>query len=186
MALNTEVGGANSNSYATVSYANAFFAGHFSLAKTAAWNALSTARKESALRRACQQIETLKFLDNEYGSGPLPFALIIDNHYDLTVHKLYAEQRLQFPRNIDIDSANVAFVPTDIMDAQCEQAVFLLSVDEASAVSMQNGIVEEAVTAGDVKAYTRYAEGKQASFVSPVSVELLRPYFRNSSRVRRA
>ena len=186
MALDVTVGGENSNSYQSIAGADAYFKNHYSLSKAAAWDELSTGRKESALKRACQQIETIKMLDSELGSGALPAALVLFEGYEITVHKMMQYQRLQFPRNLDMDSDGVAFIPLEVKDAQCEQAIHMIVFDDASLIQSQSGIVEEAVTAGEVKAYTKYAEGKIPTYISSMAAELLRPYFRNSSRVRRA
>lgn len=187
MALDTTVGGEDTQSYVSVSEADKYFQNHYSTVKASTWAALSTGRKESALKRACQQLETLKFLDVEYGSvGRLPLALIDDIYADVTICKHEEFQRLQFPRNLDEDSAGDMFVPQEVKDAQCEQAVHLLTFDDAALTAIGQGIIEEAVTAGAVKSYTHYAEGGPApSYLSPMAVELLRPYLRRSSRVRR-
>jgi hypothetical protein len=187
MALDTTVGGENTVSYVSVSESNSYFANHFSLAKTALWDALSQPRKESALKKACQQLETIKFLDVEFAfAGRLPLALIDDIYADITISKHEEFQRLQFPRNIDEDSAGDMFVPQEVKDAQCEQAVHLLNFDDAALLTIGQGVVEEAVTAGPVKSYTRYSEHAHLSYLSPMAIELLRQFMRTSSRVRRS
>ncbi len=187
MALDVTVGGENTVSYVTVSEADKYFGGHYSSAKAALWAALSSPRKESALKRACQQIETLKFLDMEAAPiGRLPLALIDDIYADISITKGESYQRLQFPRNIDVDSSGALFVPQEVKDSQCEQAVHLLNFDDTALLTTGSGILEEAVTAGPVKTYTKYSEGVTPSYLSPICVELLRPFFRRATRVRRA
>lgn len=186
MALDVTVGGETTASYVLVSEADKYFANHYSIAKNTAWTALTTPRKESVLKRACQQIETIKFLDTEYAVvGRLPLALIEDIYADITICKHEEFQRLQFPRNIDEDSTGDMFVPQEVKDAQCEQAVHLLTFDDAALLTIGQGIVEEAVTAGPVKSYTRYAEGVAPTYISPMAAELLRPFMRRSTRLRR-
>jgi hypothetical protein len=187
MALDVTVGGETTVSYVSVSEADRYFANHYSTAKNTLWIALSSARKESALKRACQQIETIKFLDTEAGSvGRLPLALMDDVYADITICKHEEFQRLQIPRNIDEDSSGAMFVPQEFKDAQCEQAVHLLNFDDAALLTIAQGIAEEAITAGAVKSYTRYTEGVAPSYISPMATELLRPFFRTSTRVRRS
>jgi hypothetical protein len=187
MALDTTLGGEATTSYVSISEADRYFQSHYSTAKTSAWQALNAPRKESVLKRACQQIETIKFLDVEYASvGRLPLALIDDIYADITICKYEEYQRLQFPRNIDVNSTGDPFVPQELKDAQCEQAVHLLMFDDAALLTIGQGIVEEAVTAGPIKSYTRYSEGVAPSYISPMAAELLRPYFRRSTRVRRS
>jgi hypothetical protein len=187
MALDVTVGGESTVSYVSVSEADRYFTSHYSTAKAASWAALTVPRKESALKRACQQIETIKFLDVEYAvTGRLPLALIDDIYADIPICKYEDYQRLQFPRNIDINSSGVAFVPQEVKDANCEQAVHILTFDDSALQTIGSGIVEEAVTAGSVKSYTRYAEGRTPTYISPMAVELLRPYYRITSRLRRS
>lgn len=187
MALTATVGGSASDSYVTVAEANTYFNNHYITAKKTAWTALGQPQKESALKRACQQLETLKVLDDDFTAGRLPTALVIDMGYDLTIHRAEINQKLQFPRNMDLDpTTGDPFVPQEVKDAQCEQAVYLLSFDDTALNTLQQGIVEEAVTAGAVKSYTRYAEGFTPTYLSPHVVELMRSFFRTSGRLRRA
>lgn len=183
MPLDTTVGGSTSDSYASVAYADTFFANHYSIAKRDAWAALVLAQKEHVLRRATQIMDTLRVLDDEFGFGPLPAALIELNAYDYSVRRLMVNQRLNFPRNVDIDDANDGFIVIDILDAQCEQAVFLLSADESSMISQLSGIKEEEVRAGPVMSRTVFSA--MGSLVAPLTVELMRPYVRPTRRLTR-
>lgn len=186
MALDVTVGGESSNSYVSVGAANTYFLNHYSLSKAATWAALSQPRKESALKRACQQIETLKMLDNELAAGSLPLELVLNQHYDITIHKLELRQRLQFPRNLDVNSSGDGFIPTEVADANCEQAIHLFTFDDATLLTIQQGIKKEAQSAGPVKTFTEYTEGSVPTYISPMAIELLRPFMRRSTRVRRA
>ena len=186
MSLATTVGGSDSNSYVTVNEANTFFNNHYIVAKKTTWATLSQPQKESALKRACQQLETLRVLDDDYTTGSLPVALVTDAGYDLTIHRAVIDQKLQFPRNLDLDTAGSPYVPQEVKDAQCEQAVYLLSFDDTALVTTTQGIVEEAVTAGAVKSYTRYTEGGTVTYLSPMVIELMRQFLRPSGRLKRA
>lgn len=188
MAIVATVGGENSDSYVTVTEANAYFNVHYSLTKKAIWTATSGPQKEMLLKRACQLLETLKVLDNEFTTGTLPLALVIDYGYDLTIHKGATNQRLQFPRNVDVTSSGDLFIPQEVKDAQCEQAVYLLAFDDAALVTQLQGIEEEANTVGPIKTYVKYRAGGGAgntTYLSPMVVELMRPFLRPTSRVRR-
>ena len=188
MALDTTVGGENSNSYVTVSEALTFFNNHYITSKRTAWLALTAPQRESVLKRACQQLETLKVLDDELSSGRIPVELTIEFGWDLSIHRAEEHQRLQFPRNLDIDSSNNIFIPQEVKDSQCEQAVYLLAFDDTALITGTQGILEEAVTAGAVKSYTKYAgsAGNAPTYLSPMVIELMRPFLRTSGRVRRA
>jgi hypothetical protein len=186
MSLDTTVGGPTSNSYVSVSEANSYFNNHYSVAKKTLWNTLGQPQKEFALKRACQQIETICMLDDELSTGRLPIALVIDLGYDLSIHRAEFNQRLQLPRNLDVDVTGAPFVPQVAKDAQCEQAVYLLAFDDATLITMSQGITEDLTQAGPVKTFTKYAQGMAPTYLSPMVVELLREFFRITGRVRRA
>lgn len=190
MALDVTIGGADANSYVTLGEASTYFANHYSLAKSASWVALNSLQQESALRRACEIIDGLRVLDDEYGYGPLPPALIVYDFFDLNLHRLLWDQRLSFPRNIDVDDDLVAFILPNVQDAQCEQASYLLTFDEDAMIATLSGISEDTVRAGPVmvrrKYGTTHGAGAIGSMIAPMALELMRPYIRRTSRVRRA
>lgn len=174
MALVTTVAGETSDSYVSIPDADKYFRSHYSVAKANLWAALTAPQKESVLRRACQQIEVIVFTDD-------------------TVDRYDASQRLQFPREIDyrtINEVDVPFVPQEAKDAQCEQAVHMLNFDESTLLRAASGVIEEAETVGPIKSYVHYSDsaaipGAQ-SYLSPLVVELLRPFFRVHTKWRRA
>lgn len=185
MALDSTVGGANANSYVSLSEANTFFTNHYSAVKTSTWAALSDAQKEAVLKRATQVLDTLRVLDSEFAWGPAlasPFRLVSD--YDITIHRQMENQRLQFPRNIDLDANDAAYVPQDVKDAQCEQAIHLLTFDESALLTALSGVTEETLTAGPIR--SRQVIGRTGTFLSPLALELMRPYCRPTNRVQRA
>jgi len=185
MALDTTVGGSASNSYVSVAEANTYFNNHYLAAKKTLWNTLAGPQKESVLKRSCQLLETLLVLDDQLSFGRLPVELVIDFGYDLSIHRSELNQKLQFPRNLDVDPIGDPFIPQEVKDAQCEQAVYLLAFDDTTLVTLIGGIVEEAVTAGAVKTYTKYSEGQPPTYLSPHVIELMRPFLRPTSRLRR-
>jgi len=185
MALTTDIAGEFSDSYVTIAEANQYFASHWSTAKESAWSSLSVAQRERVLKFAANIIDTLRIHDVDYGSGPLPPALRADGALSYSVHRLDMVQRLGFPRNVDVDSTGTAYIPTEVKDAQCEQAVFLLTADETAMSNYLSGIAEEAVSAGPVRVYTRYADGASASMIAPMTMELLRPFVRPTRRMKR-
>ena len=135
MALDATIGGPDSNSYLTLAEANIYFANHYSLAKSTAWVALTPGQGESVLKRATQMIDSLRVLDDEYGYGPLPPALVVYDFHDLNLHRLAWNQRLSFPRNIDVDDDLVGYIQQAVKDAECEQASYLLAFDETAIVA---------------------------------------------------
>jgi hypothetical protein len=192
MALDATVGGAASDSYVTLVYADAFFAGHYSLAKASAWAALTVPQKESALRRACTVLDTIRVLDTELGSGALPIALVQRDTFDLTLHRLEFGQLLSFPRNIDlIPGTYTGYIPNAVLESQCEQAIYLLTFDESVIVSRLSGLNHLTVQAGSVRVSQGFAGSGAggsggATYLAPMVIEMMRPFFRKTTRIARA
>lgn len=188
MALDATIGGATADSYVTLAEADTYFAAHYSLAKSTAWVALSDPQQESVLRRACQMVDSIRVLDDEIGYGPLPAALIEYDWHDLVLHRLYSYQRLSFPRNIDVDAMLVAFIQQAVKDSQCEQASYLLAFDETTLSASMSGIKQEMIKSGPVTTSTTYNNdsGSMGTMIAPLTYELMRPFIRRTSRVKRA
>jgi hypothetical protein len=184
MALIDTIGGSTSDSYVSLTEANTFFNSHYLTAKQEAWSGLSSAQKEMALKRATQILDTLRVLDTEYGSGAMPNALVSYAGHDITIHRQMVGQRLQFPRNIDIDVDDEAFIPQNVKDAQCEQAIYLLSVDEATIATQLTGVKEESAAAGQARVRQEFRG--QGSMIAPLALELMREYLRPTRRMQRA
>lgn len=183
MAIDATIGGADSNSYVSVVEADTYFKSHWSTTKMDLWLSMSSKQKERLLQMSTNVLETLRFLDQQSGGGglPEPFA---DLESDVTVRRFYYGQRLSFPRNIDVASDGSGEIPIPVKDAQCEQAVYLITFDESTLATQYQGIIEESVVAGSVRAYSNY--GRLGTMLSPVAAELLRPYLRPTRRMRRA
>lgn len=184
MALITDVGGQTSNSYIDVAGSDVYFANHWSTAKTSAWAALTSAQKESVLKRACKLIDSLRILDTELGWGALPPQFLERDIYNLTIHRWGAQQKLNFPRNIDVDLNGTPFLPTSVPDAQCEQAVYLLAFDETPIATRLSGISDETVSAGPVRTHQTFKPG--GTSIAPMALDLLREFIRPTKRVQRA
>jgi hypothetical protein len=96
-------------------------------------------------------------------------------------------QRLQFPRNIDLDPAGDAIVPQNVKDAQCEQAVYLLSFDESIMAAQMQGIQEETITAGPVRIRQKFAGGATSGIaLSPMALDLMREFLRPTRKMQRS
>jgi hypothetical protein len=109
----------------------------------------------------------------------------IQQVYDLTIHKLQFAQKLQFPRNIDVDGSNAGFIPQGVKDAQCEQAVYLIAFDDSPIATQLTGVHEEFLGAGAVRVSTKYRG--TGTFIAPMTMQLLSPYFRKTStKLRRS
>lgn len=182
MALDETIGGSTSDTYITLAEADAYFDAHWLAAKTTTWETLSDPQKESVLKMATLIIDGCRFLDQDYGApvGPLTaLTLFIPTHY--VVSRQFTGQKRTFPRNIDIDDAGAAFIPQEVLDAQCEQAIYMMAIDEAALINQLMGISEEAAGAGGVRIYQNFAGGR-GSMLAPMANELLRRFYRFSNR----
>jgi hypothetical protein len=93
-------------------------------------------------------------------------------------------QALQFPRNCDYTSSGTPYIPTEIIDAQCEQALYLLSVDESSISSQLQGVGSESVQAGSISTSQDFS--RVGTLLAPMAYELIAPYLLRSSSFRRS
>jgi hypothetical protein len=184
MALITTVAGSDTDSYISVRDTDLYFNGHWSLTKQDSWNAMETAQKERLLKTATHVLETMRFLDREAGGTALPESLILNADDDIEIRRYSVTQRLSFPRNVDVDADGVPFVPQAIKDATCEQAVYIITFDEAVLATQYTGIIAETAEAGSVRMYANY--GRLGTMLSPIAAELIRPYLRPTRRLMRA
>lgn len=187
MALTTTVGSATADSYVSVADADAYFAAHYLLAKATLWATLNTARKGSVLQAATKIIDTLRVLDvvdDEAVTWPDPFVDPLLRERSALITKYAETQALAFPRNVDVTTLGVLFIPQAVEDATCEEAVYLLSFDESPLSAQFSGTVSEEIWAGAVRVKSTYAT--RGSFVAPMALELMRPFLRSSTRIARA
>lgn len=114
MALDATVAGESANSYLTVADADSLNAERLG-PQASTWAAAVNADKEKALIQATVDIDARVNVGVAYDD----------------------DQALRFPRAVDVDEANVAFIPTRIARATYEQAAYLLAnsrlLDEAAA-----------------------------------------------------
>lgn len=180
------------NSYIDQTYADAYFAGHISTVKDAAWAALSANQKASALIQATWVIEQLKFT-----VPTVPWDATLS--YDNLLHRYYysspaipgsaikwsALQSLQFPRNVDTNY-NGVFIPEAVKDAQCEQAVFMLTVDEDTMAKTLAGIVSETFIGGGITIAQRFGNkgGTVGTLLAPLTKQFVNPYILRATGMR--
>lgn len=150
MALDTTVGGANSDSYASVTEADTYHAAY----GNTAWAAISTSElKEAALRKAAQYLDTKTFVGIKASST----------------------QSLEWPRyDVVIGGYDVSntVIPNDIKVAQMEAA--LIASAETLTPNLSNGSVIEETVGKITKRYSDYSKdgGKKWTLVD----KLLRGY----------
>lgn len=193
------VSGEYSNSYIDVAYADEYFEEHFDSAKTDAWGLLGDGQKQTLLVQATLIIEQYKFT---YVLERRELSL----HYDPqtgTVHDFLSvtypvkytwNQNLQFPRNLDVDSASgITYIPEAVKVALCEQAITLRSFSASNTTKVMSGIKSEEVELpGPIRKATTYQDGSTVSTfitsasVSPLALQYLTPYMLQADKVYRS
>ena len=191
--FDASLSGQFTNSYCDLAFANDYFANHYLSTVADTWAALDTAPAQRLLISACRVIETARFTNYV---RPTDYAFFYDYITGAVRQlaertepiRLFNTQNLQFPRNVDIDTTTGAsFIPTSIMQAQCEQAIYLLSYDGAAVSSRMQGISSEAVSLGKGQLHASTVYVGEGSAFAPMALEYCRPYFlKGGMRMRRA
>jgi hypothetical protein len=193
--IDTSLATETANSYADVAFADDYWENHYLPVKAAAWAALTDEAKATLLVNACRVLETARFtlkvglpdFSLYYDSA---HAIVLALNLDTEPVRYYFYQRLQFPRNIDVYKTGTQqgdlYVPDEVKWAQCEQAVYLLSLDETAMSNRVQGITMDKVGIGkgQIEATQEYAI--TGSSYSPIALEILRPYMIKGGRLRRA
>lgn len=188
-----------SNSYTTVAFANAYWANDYRSANVAQWAALANSAKTNLMIQACKVIETARFT--------VPVTLPqYAMHYDRRTHlvlslnltrtpvKFYYYQRLQFPRNLDVyyltpptgAALGDLYIPEDILIAQCEQAMYMLNLDQTALANRIQGVVTNKVVLGNNAVGLTQEYTTIGSMFSPMALEIVRPYMFNGGKMQRA
>lgn len=110
MAIDATIGGATANSYVSLEDAETYFVARL---RVDAWDGASAQDKEKALLQACRRIEALRLRSHRMRDDPFLVA--------------YDTQALKFPRWRDFKDG-AYFIVQPVMDAQCEEALALLSI----------------------------------------------------------
>jgi hypothetical protein len=192
--LTTTISGETSNSYCDVDFADDYFENHYDITKTAAWDELGDGQKEHLLVRACRMVEMARFTEPE---EPMYYNYQMRWRRDLGQvisiadrrhpYKYSSIQSLQFPRNLDVRSDGTVFIPEEVKMAQCEQAVYLLNLDETALANRLQGIRRDTVVvnSGDITLSQAYEPG--GTLFGPLTLELIRPYLlKSGTRIERA
>lgn len=199
--LNNTITSEIANSYVDLPTAAAYWASDYRTALSAQWAALTSAQQTGLLIDATRIIETIQFtLPNDVRD----YVLYYDRRSRLTrlidrnqqPFKFYYNQKLQFPRNLDVYVLNpptpelmgAIYVPEDVMEAQCEQAMFLLNFDDTTYASRLMGVVKEQVGVGKgaVTNTEEYNHTGSLTMLAPRAIEKLKPYMIKGGRRQRS
>jgi hypothetical protein len=186
--------GENANSYVDLTYADSYFENHFNSLKSTNWSNLSDEQKSQLLVMACWDIEQLRFVattntDKSAVQGQLHwdsrqgrFTAYVTPSKSPVPYNAY--QALQFPRNYDYKSDGSVFIPERVKMAQCEQAIYLYSLDETAMANRLQGIFLDRVNLGGISVSQEYAY--QGVSIAPMVYEWLKPFLFRSGRIGRA
>jgi hypothetical protein len=172
MALDATVAGEDANSYVTAEEAETYFGERL---RTEAWDDAPDADQEKALLMACRHIEACRLDVNRRPPGT--GLAILD-----PLSPLSATQRLSFPRQRDLDQDGDHAVPQPVKDAQCEEALALLS--QGGDAERRRQLQAQGVRSFSVDGLSETYDASGASgasqypLVSQEAMQLLLPYMR--------
>ncbi len=162
------VGASNANTYVTLVEADQYFEDRLN---TSDWTGSSDDDKNRSLLTATKDIDNVKFIGNKLNTGKpgasnyqaldFPRRFPIDFIYqDSVLEQLLISSASEQTFPPTYNSSGAGYIPQRIKDAQCEQAIYLLSVgtEETKRANLQaQGVV--AFRLGHL--YERYGEGSQ-------------------------
>lgn len=192
IALDNSLATTTANSYVDAAYCDDYWTNHYNASKGAQWLALSPAQKAHLLVQAAKVIDTARFTNfvpiSEYA---LHYDRLTGQILDITLTRepvrFYYYQKMQFPRNLDIDPVQQQlYVPEPIMMAQCEQAVYLLNYDETAVANRLQGVLNDTVDVGRGQVHLSQTYAQEGSAYAPMALEFVRPYLVKGGRMRRA
>jgi hypothetical protein len=159
---------------------------------------LTEPQKITLLTAACRSIERIRFVYPQ----TLPNYAI---HYDRRTGKVmdlnlsrdpvryYYYQKLQFPRNLDIyyeqappgTPLGSLYMREEPMNAQCEQAMYLLNADTTPLANKMMGVTLDTLTVGKGQITTTQQYGGTGTLLSPIAVEILSGLMVREGRLQR-
>lgn len=176
MSLIATAGASNANAYGTVTEADDYFSGRYD---PAAWTALTTAKKESALIMATAQIDAgFAYRGCRYGSST-------EGASDY--------QQLEFPRNFTVDNDGAAIIPKNVKSANFEQAFFIVSF--GAEAEKRQALIDSGVKSyslGGVANFNapalseNFGESAGSFTICAAAKNLLSPYIDNTLWLNRA
>lgn len=191
--LDNTIGGLESNSYADSFYLEDYWTNHYNATLGAQVLALSNQQQNYLLVRACRVIESLRFtrplsrMDYQLRYNRLTGTVVDMAYLTREPVKWAYFQKLQFPRNLDVHIEDGTFIiPEPVMMAQCEQAAYLLNLDETAIANRLQGITMDKVGVGRQQIDLTQEYAGNGSMISPMAYEMLRPYLLMNQKMRRA
>lgn len=188
-----------SNTYCTAAFADDYWANDYRSANVSQWAALANPAKTNLLIQACKVIETARFTVPvtlpEYAMHyDRRTRMVLSLNLTRTPVKFYYYQRLQFPRNLDIyyltpptgAALGDLYIPEDVLIAQCEQAMYLLNLDQTALATRMQGVLTNKVVLGNNAVGLTQEYSTVGSMFAPMALEMLRPYMFKGGKMQRA
>lgn len=193
LTLDNTLSGDKANSYVDVAYADSYWSGHYTLASQTAWTALTTNQKTSALIAATRVLETVKFTERKVNYFDYKYfydriAGVARPVYDEPTIPVKYDwyQALQFPRNLDVDkTTGASYIIEPVKMAQCEQALYMTTVDSTALVNTMQGLISDSIKVGNISIRQKFSESKVGTLLSPNALQILSPYMIRSGAVLR-
>jgi hypothetical protein len=198
MTLDNTLAGETANSYCDLDYADAYWTAHYNAAQSAQWLALAEPQKIMLLVQACRSIERIRFvvpttLPNYALHYDRRSGKVVDLNLSRDPVRYYYYQKLQFPRNLDIYYEQAPggiplgslYMREEPMQAQCEQAVYLLNVDTTAVGNKLMGITLETIGLGKQQIQQTQQYGGNGTLLAPIAVEIVSPLMVRNGRLVR-
>lgn len=199
ISLIADQGSEISNSYCTKAFADSYWANDYRSANVAQWAALADSAKTNLLIQACKVIETARFtipvaLPDYAMHYDRRTRLVLSLNLTRTPVKFYYYQRLQFPRNLDVyylspptgASLGDLYIPEDVLIAQCEQAIYLMNLDQTALSNRMQGVLTNKIVLGNNAVGITQEYATTGSMFAPMALEMLRPYMFKGGKMQRA
>lgn len=160
--IDATLSGPNSNSYITQAEAQTYFEARLHVAS---WTSATDGEKVQALIMACRHIESCR--------------VRIDRRVSTMFSPVQSDQALSFPRLRDVDASGAYIIPPRVSDAQCEEALALLSfgAEQERRAALQAGGVTSFSTDGLSEGYGQGAPSHPVA--SAQARILLGPYIQH-------
>jgi hypothetical protein len=192
LTIDATLGTFTSNSYVDLAYADDYWANHFNATKVAQWLALTDEQKTTLLISGTRVIDTLRFTnrttraDYSMRYNRLTGTVIDMSYLWREPVKWYYYQKLQFPRNLDVDPSNGSlYIPEPIKMAQCEQAMYLLNFDDTAMANRMQGVVLDTMSVGRGQIDITQEYASTGSAFAPMALEFVRPFLVKNAKAKR-
>lgn len=195
--VDTSLATETSNSFVDTVYAGDYFTNHFNTLKANVWLNLNDDQQGQLLVQACWDLEQFRFVVATDYTTPRISDLRWDSRSGrftayqsptLEPAKFNYYQALQFPRNKfpDVKLDGTLQIPERIKFAQCEQAIWIATMDETALANRIAGINVDKVSIGRGQIETTQEYAYQGTMLAPLAHEYIKPFLIWGQRLKRS